>query len=269
MNETLEVLAALLKAQQDGVPVALATVIRTQGSIPRHAGAKMLVYADGRIVGTIGGGVMESQVIQAALTALGEGVARTERYTLNNPADGDPGICGGSAEIFIEPFLAPPTVLIIGGGHVGKALAELAKWTGYRVILSDDRPDYCNPDYLPGMDGYVVCAPGEISAQVKITPQTYIAAVTRGLPVDIDLIPALLTSEAAYIGVIGSRRRWALTAKALQAERGLNDEALKRIYAPIGLALKAETPQEIALSILSEITMVRRGGQGGSIRSLE
>lgn len=269
MNEALQVLAALVKAQQDGLPVALATVIHTQGSIPRHAGAKMLIYADGQIVGTIGGGVMEAEVVQAGLAALSDGKIRTERYTLNNPAEGDPGICGGSAEILIEPFGTLPTVLVIGGGHVGKALAELAKWTGYRVVLSDDRAEYCNAAYVPNMDRYVLCAPAQITEQVYITPQTYVAAVTRGLPVDIDLIPALLASEAAYIGVIGSRRRWALTVQRLKAERGLTDASLQRIHAPIGLALRAETPQEIALSIMGEITMLRRGGHGGSIRQAE
>jgi xanthine dehydrogenase accessory factor len=104
----------------------------------------------------------------------------------------------------------------------------------------------------------VVCKPGEISERWAINAQTYVAAVTRGMPVDMDLIPALLKTEAAYIGLIGSRRRWALTAQALKDERGLTDEQLARVYAPIGLELQAETPQEIAVSILAQIIMVRR-----------
>jgi xanthine dehydrogenase accessory factor len=130
------------------------------------------------------------------------------------------------------------------------------------VILSDDRPDFCSPDYLPGLDDYVVCKPGEITNRVAITSNTYVAAVTRGLPVDMRLIPALLKTSAPYIGVIGSRRRWALTVKALQEEHGLTAEDLQRVHAPIGLELQAETPKEIALSILAEIVMVRRGGTG-------
>jgi xanthine dehydrogenase accessory factor len=257
-DEARAVYEALSKAAQEGIPSALATIIQTQGSMPRHTGSKMLVYGDGQIVGTIGGGAMESQVIAVAKDVIATGQARSESYTLNSLEAGDPGICGGTALIFIEAVAIAPSLLVIGGGHVGKALAELGKWLGYRVLLSDDRPEYCNESYVAGLDDYVVCKPGEISERVVINKQTYIAAVTRGLPVDEKLIPALLKTEAAFIGLIGSRRRWAITAKKLQ----LNEKELIRIHAPIGLELEAETPNEIALSIMAEITMLRRGGTG-------
>ncbi len=205
---------------------------------------------------------MESRVVQEALDAINDGQSRMLSYTLNDVASGDAGVCGGTAQIFVEPIGTTPTLLVIGIGHVGKALAELGKWAGYRVVISDDREAYCNPEYLPGMADYVVCKPGQIVQHTRIDNRTYVAAVTRGLPVDIDLIPALLETEAAYIGLIGSRRRWALTANQLKAERGLTDEQLDRIYAPIGLELNAETPQEIAVSILAQIIMLRRGGDG-------
>ncbi|MCU0496114.1 MAG: XdhC family protein [Anaerolineae bacterium] len=250
-------------------PVALATVIRTQGSMPRHAGSKMLIHGDGSIVGTIGGGAMESLVIQEALAALKDGQTRLKTYTLNNLEDGDPGICGGTADIFIEPLNFAPTLLVIGGGHCGKALAELGKWLGYRTYLSDDRPEFCHSELVPGLAGYLVCKPSEITQHLTITSQTYIACVTRGLPVDLALIPSLLQTSAAYIGVIGSRRRWALTVKALQENHGLTDAELDRIHAPIGLELEAETPQEIALSIMAEIVMIQRGGTGQSMKWME
>jgi xanthine dehydrogenase accessory factor len=257
-DEAVAVYEALRKAAEEGIPSALATVIQTQGSMPRHAGSKMLVFEDGSIVGTIGGGAMESQVIAVAKEVIGTGQARTESYTLNSLEAGDPGICGGTAMIFIEAVAIAPTLLVIGGGHVGKALAELAKWMGYRVVLSDDRAEFCNESYVVGLDAYVVCKPSEITEQVVINKQSYVAAVTRGLPVDETLIPALLKTDAAFIGLIGSRRRWAITAKKLD----LSESDLKRIHAPIGLELEAETPKEIALSILAEITMLRRGGTG-------
>ena len=262
MSEDRAVFQALVEVQSKGDPAALATVISVQGSVPRHEGSKMLVRADGSIVGTIGGGKLESIVIQEALAALRDGQPRLKSYTLNDISAGDPGVCGGTVQVFIEPVGLAPVLVVIGVGHVGKALAELGKWAGFRVIVSDDREDYCNPEYLPGMDGYVVCKPGKLPECIDITPHTYIAAVTRGLPVDVDLIPALLATEAAYIGLIGSRRRWALTVKALKDERGLSDEQLGRVFAPIGLELNAETPQEIAISILAQIIMVRRGGTG-------
>lgn len=250
-------------------PAALATVIRTQGSMPRHAGSKMLICADGSIIGTIGGGAMESLVIQEALTALQDGQTRLKTYTLNNLEDGDPGVCGGTADIFIEPLNLAPTLLVIGGGHCGKALAELGKWLGYRTYLSDDRAEFCHPELVPGLAGYLVCKPTEITQHLTITAHTYIACVTRGVPVDLDLIPTLLMTPAAYIGVIGSRRRWALTVKALQEKHGLTDAELNRIHAPIGLELEAETPQEIAISIMAEMVMIHRGGTGQSMKWME
>lgn len=266
MNENRAVFEALFEAQSKGQPAALATIISAVGSVPRHAGSKMLVRADGSIVGTVGGGALEQLVIQAALAAMKDGQPRLPSYNLNDLDAGDPGVCGGTVQVFIEPVGTAPALLVIGIGHVGKALAELGKWAGYRVIVSDDREAFCNPEYLPGMDGYAVCKPGEITGSVEITPQTYIAAVTRGMPVDLDLIPALLQTEAAYIGLIGSRRRWALTVKALKDERGLTEKQLSRVYAPIGLELNAETPQEIAVSILAQIIMVQRGGTGVAMK---
>lgn len=266
MDDTRAVYEALVQAQQNGEVVALATVIDVSGSVPRHAGSKMMVRADGSFVGTVGGGMMESLVIREAQAVIREEQPRTVSYELNDIAAGDPGICGGTVTIFIEPVGSAPSLLVIGVGHVGKAVAELGKWLGMRVLISDDRAEYCNPDYLPGMDGYYVCKPGEVAQVVPITRSTYIAAVTRGLPVDIHLVPALLKTDAAYIGVIGSRRRWALTVKALQNDYGLSAQDLKRVHAPIGLELQAETPKEIALSILAEIVMLRRGGTGQPMR---
>jgi len=267
MDDTRVVFEALIAAQDDGEPVALATIIAAQGSVPRHEGSKLLVRADGTFVGTVGGGQMEARVVQEALAALADGHVRTVDYSLNDIAAGDPGVCGGTVQIFIEPIGIAPALLVIGGGHVGKALAELGKWMGFRVLLSDDRPEFCNADYAPGLDGYYVCKPNDLPEQVKITAQTHIAAVTRGLPVDVDLLPVLLATDAPYIGLIGSRRRWALTVKALK-ERGLSEAEIGRIRAPIGLELNAETPKEIAVSIMAEITMLRRGGDGQPMKSL-
>ncbi len=257
-----EVYEAILRAHSEGIAAALATVIETQGSIPRHAGSKMLVYANGDIVGTVGGGAMESRVIQVARQCLADGVARLESYTLNDLEAGDAGICGGTARIFVEVISIAPHLLVIGGGHVGKALAELGKWMGFRVTLSDDREAYANPEYVKGLDGYAVCPAADVVKAVSIDAHTYVAAVTRGLPVDLELLPALLQTGAPYIGLIGSRRRWALTVKELLARDPELKDALRRVRAPIGLEIGAESPREIALSILAEITMIRRGGTG-------
>jgi xanthine dehydrogenase accessory factor len=269
MDDHTAVFEALHEAQKNGEPVALATVVSTQGSMPRHAGSKLIIYANGATVGTIGGGAMESRVIETALAAIADGKTRLESYTLNSIEDGDPGICGGSAQIFIEPIGIVPTLLVIGGGHCGVELAQLGKWMGYHVVLSDDRPEYCNEVHTPGLDRYVICKSGDIVEHVDINDRTYVAAVTRGLPVDINLIPALLKTNTPYIGLIGSRRRWAITVKALTETYDVSEAELTRIHAPIGLEIQAETPKEIAISVIAEITMIRRGGDGKPMRQID
>ncbi len=260
-NEGRTVLEAALAAQREGRAAALVTVITTQGSVPRQPGSKMLVWEDGQIVGTVGGGEMEATCIQEAQAALLDGQTRLLRYNLNDLASGDPGVCGGTVQLFVEPLTPPPTVIVIGCGHVGKAVAELAKWTNLRVVVADDRPGYATPEQIPGMDAYIEAPLPDLIAQLKITTQTCVAALTRGLPVDRGLIPALLKTNAPYIGLIGSRRRWALTVQAL-VEDGLSERELARVHAPIGLDIGAETPKEIALSILAEIIMALHGGSG-------
>ncbi|MCL5997628.1 MAG: XdhC family protein [Chloroflexi bacterium] len=256
MDDVLQVAADHV---QRNIPCALCTVVRTSGSVPRHAGSKMLVDANGHILsGTVGGGEMENRVATLAQSAIREGKPTLTAYQLANPQDGDPGICGGTAEVFIEPLLTSPTLLIVGAGHVGRALIHLAKWAGYYVILTDDRPELCAPSVCPGADEYLPGALRETLAHIALNRLAYVALVTRSYPIDIEAIPLLLQSPVSYIGVIGSRRRWLATAQELSA-RGISDADLQRIHSPIGIEIGAETPEEIAISILAEIIMVRSG----------
>jgi xanthine dehydrogenase accessory factor len=231
---------------------ALCTVVRARGSVPRRAGSKMLVYGDGRLLGTIGGGEMEARVMRAAREALASGAPQMLRYQFVDPAAGDPGVCGGEVEVYVEPVRPQPNVLVIGGGHVGRAVVHLAKWLGFRVALSDDRPEYCTAEWAPGADEYLPLPAHELPAKYGFNRQTYMVLTTRGVPVDLEALPALLDTPHAYLGVIGSKRRWATAARQLQ-ERGVPAEALARVRSPLGLELHAETPEEIAVSIMAEI----------------
>jgi xanthine dehydrogenase accessory factor len=254
---------AILDARRKGQPAALATVIRARGSVPRHATSKMLVFSDGSTVGTVGGGKLESQTIEASKEALESGQPRLEHYSLAGPTEGAVGVCGGEVEVFIEPILPRPTVFVLGCGHVGVAVVHLAKWLGFRVIVSDDREELCTPEHIPDADLYL---PGDIAGVLSHAPidgQTYVISVTRGYPFDVAAVPILLESSVPYIGVIGSRRRWATTVNELKA-MGIAEETLQRIYAPIGLFLGEETPEEIAVSIMAEIIMLRNRGQVGT-----
>jgi xanthine dehydrogenase accessory factor len=164
-------------------------------------------------------------------------------------------------EIFIEPINPPPAVIIIGAGHVGKATAHLAKWLGFRVVVMDDRVEYVTPEWIPNADSYL---PGPVIEQLQgaqLNAQSYVVAVTRGYNIDVGILPALLEYNVAYIGVIGSKRRWTQALKELR-EKGVAEEKLARVHAPIGLELNAETPEEIAMSIMAEIVMLRNNGTG-------
>lgn len=255
------IFSELLAANKAGEPIALATIIRARGSVPRHAGSKMLVYEDGRISGTIGGGEMEARVVQEAVSALDEGQPRVVPYSLVDPANGDPGVCGGEVEIYIEPYQPATTIFVIGCGHVGRAVVKLAKWLGFRVVANDDRQELATPEQTPDADIYLPGSIEEVLAGFNVTNNTYIVVVTRNVLLDRQILPQLVDTRAPYIGVIGSRRRWEETKRFLR-EDGLNEEQIQSFHSPIGLELQAETPEEIALSIMAEIVMFRHGGSG-------
>lgn len=257
----MNIYQALAELEKDGEAGVLCTIIRSRGSTPRHQGSKMLVYPDGKFIGTVGGGEIESRVHKEALASLSDGKSRVLSYDMVDPKAGDPGVCGGTVEVFVEPILPRPTLLVIGGGHVGKAVAHLARWLNFRVAVSDDRTEFCTPEANPDADVFYPVRMSELPQQMNITPYTYIVLTTRGMMVDVEGLPALLDSQAAYIGVIGSRRRWMTTRKALE-EMGVPAEKLDKIHSPIGLELNAETPEEIAVSIMAEIVMLRNGGTG-------
>jgi xanthine dehydrogenase accessory factor len=258
---TKSIYEALSELEKNNESAALCTVVKSEGSTPRHVGSKMLVYPDGKFIGTVGGGELENRVLKAAHESIMNGSAVTLSYTMADPARGDPGVCGGTVEVFVEPILSPATILVIGAGHVGKAVVHLAKWLGFRVAVSDDRAEFCNPEATPGGDVYFPVEMGKLAEQLKINRRTYIVITSRGSGVDAAGLPPLLESDAAYIGVIGSKRRWLTTAKALK-EKGVAEELIAKVHSPMGLELNAETPEEIAVSILAEVLMLRDKGTG-------
>ena len=248
-------IAEIEENQEAGV---LCTIVRSQGSTPRHAGSKMLVKADGTIIGSVGGGELENRTITAALEIISNGKPGWLEYSLNDPAQGDPGLCGGQVEIYMEPIIPKSTLVIVGAGHVGQAVAHLAQWLDFRIVVSDDRPEFCNPETVPNADEYFPVPLEELSEKMKITPWTYVVMTTRSVDVDVPGLPGLLDSPAAYIGVIGSRRRWETTRKQLISV-GEDPEKIERVRSPMGIKINAETPEEIAVSIMAEIIQIRHG----------
>ena len=256
---------ALAELEKNNQSAALCTVTKSEGSTPRHVGSKMLVHPDGNFIGTVGGGELENRVIKAALESIQNETAQTLSYSMADPSRGDPGVCGGQVEVFVEPILPTPLLIVIGAGHVGKAVAHLAKWLGFRVAVSDDRAEFCTPESIPEADAYYPVAMDELPKHITIDKRTVLILTTRGSAIDAAGLSPLLDSAAAYIGIIGSKRRWATTVKALK-DKGVSDEKIARVHSPMGLELQAETPEEIAVSIMAEVMMLKEKGTGKSMK---
>jgi xanthine dehydrogenase accessory factor len=243
---------ALVDAVEGGMPVALATVVRTHRSVPRQTGAKMLVFDDGRQLGTVGGGELERRVLDAATTALSTEGAVTLDIDLVDPAGGDAGVCGGSVSIFVEPIMPPPHIVVVGCGHVGAAVIQLAHWLGCRVTAVDDRDEVAGPDRLGDADVVLSGPLDESLTSAGIDARSHVVVVTRDVRLDVEVLSNVLQTPARTIGVMGSARRWE-TARQRLLEQGVAEDQLIRVSSPIGLDIGAETPAELALSILAEI----------------
>lgn len=262
----MSIYSEVARLEESGEAAVLCTIVTSSGSTPRHEGTKMIVYPDGHFVGTVGGGEIESRVIQEALDALEKRSSTVLRYKLVNPEKGDPGVCGGQVEVYLEPIIPKMTILVIGAGHVGRQVVFLAKWLGYRVVVSDDRPEFCNPESMPGADLYIPGEMADLPSKMKITPYTSVVVATRGANVDISGLDPILRSSAGYIGVIGSKRRWETTKKGI-IEGGGDPTNFGKVFTPIGLDLKAETPEEIAVSIMAEIMMTANASSGKNLKN--
>ena len=255
-----EVFAALGEALSRGEEAALVTIVSSNGSTPQRVGAKMLVFGDGRIVGTVGGGCYEHDAIGKARQVLETRKATTVKYDLNDDFAEETGlVCGGQMEVFIEPIEAAPAVYIFGAGHVGYYLAKSAHEAGFGVHVIDDRAAFANRERFPFAASVVVDDIPAWLAQTSIPSTAYAVIVTRGHRNDLDALRALAPRDLRYIGLIGSRAKVARLYDQLLAESHVDPALLERIHAPIGLDLGAVTPQEIAVSIAAELIAVRRG----------
>lgn len=249
---------------EQSVTFAIATIIAHTGSTPRNT-AKMIVKTDGSIIGTIGGGLAEAYIITEALEAINKSQSRVVEYTLNSEAaNGIQMLCGGKLTVFIEVVLNKPKIMMIGAGHVGKAISRLVDFLEYKLSIIDDRQEYANPEMYPmAME---ICFDPQIDkaiAQACIDSNTYIIIATKDS--DMTALKQVIQSDAAYIGMIGSKRKVALVLKKLESE-GISAGRIQFIHAPVGLDIGSETPEEIAVSILAEIMMVRNGATGMSLK---
>jgi len=245
----------VIRLKKAGRSSALATIVECRGSSPQKQGAKMLVRDDGSILGTLGGGCLEADVVQASMMAMKDGKPMTVPFELTEREGGL--VCGGAVLVYVEPNVPDPHLVILGAGHVGKALARLARFTGFRVTVIDDRQEFANYENIPDADELMVrdflLAFDAYSADKSV----FIVVATRGHNHDLDAVKAALGTGAGYIGLLGSRRKKSLLRQALQ-ESGFSADDIDRVRIPVGLAIGSITPEEIAVSIMAEIIRQRR-----------
>jgi xanthine dehydrogenase accessory factor len=251
-----DIYAELARLSAAGEEAALATVISAEGSTPRDEGAKMLVRPDGSIMGTVGGGSIEKTVINDALEVMRRGKARKIQYRLSGA--GDLGmICGGDTEVFIEPITGAPSLFIFGGGHIAVPLARMASIAGYKISVIDERPDFANPARFPDAAEVIVSDIAPAYGRLNIDKGSYIVIVTHGHKGDEAALEGALKTPAKYIGMIGSKTK-NKSVFAHLLEKGFTKDDLNRVHAPIGICIRAQTPEEIAVSILAEMIAVKR-----------
>jgi xanthine dehydrogenase accessory factor len=257
MNQ--EVFAALNEALQRGEEVALVTIVSSVGSTPQRVGAKMLVYADGRTVGTIGGGCYENEAFWKAREAIKTRTPVTLTFELNDDFAQETGlVCGGQMEVFVEPIEPSPELYVFGAGHVGYHVGKMAHEVGFQVHVIDDREKFASTDrFGDGIDVIVDHIPTWIETH-QLPPTAYAVIVTRGHTHDLDAMRALAARPLRYLGLIGSKAKVKRIFDAL-LEEGLSADLLRSVHAPIGLDIGAITPQEIGVSIVAELIAVKHG----------
>ncbi len=257
MNQ--EVFAAVADALEKGQLAALVTIVATTGSTPQRVGAKMLVFPDGRMVGTIGGGCYENDAFWKAREAITTRKPQLVHYELDDDFAQETGlICGGQMSVYIEPIEPSPELYVIGAGHVGYHLATMAQEIGFHVHVVDDREKFASRERFPTVADVVTEDIPAWLERTTLPAHAYVVIVTRGHTNDLDALRALAPRELRYVGLIGSRAKVARISDQLLSE-GMAPEVLTQVHAPVGLEIGAVTPQEIAVSILAELIAVKHG----------
>ena len=254
----VKIFEALTDSLKSGKQVCLATVIKAVGSTPREAGAKMVIFQNGKAVGTIGGGLLEKKVIDKAVELLKiSGEPTIEKFSLKEKSENEAGmICGGEMEVFIEPISSGSQLFIFGGGHCGFALAKIASRTDFAIHIIDDRSEVVTSEKFTMATSITIGDYDKISKEITLPNGAFIAIITQGHSADATVLQNLITKDYAYIGLMASKRKREQIFDKLAAD-GIDKKLLENVRSPIGLDIGAETPEEIAVSILAEMIKFR------------
>jgi xanthine dehydrogenase accessory factor len=256
-----DIFEEIARLRRERTDAALATVVGTEKGAPGKTGFRMLVYPDGRISGTVGGGLLEAKVREEALRCLREKKPKLLEFTLDEEsADGIGVLCGGKIKVFLEPILGASTVYIFGGGHIAVPLVQFAKTLEFVVVVVDDRKEFANKERFPLADEVKLGDFTTVARSLQFREDDCVVIITRGHKHDTTVLKECLTKSTLprYIGMIGSREKIARTCSHLK-EQHVSEQLLSWVKAPIGLDIGARTPPEIALSIMAEIVAHQYG----------
>jgi xanthine dehydrogenase accessory factor len=253
-----DVFEELVRLRRAGRSCALATIIQVNGSIPSYQSARLLVRDDGSMLGTIGGGCVEADVWAAAREVMQSGQPRRLSFSLGQDAAYDNGlICGGQLEVYVEPVLPPPRAFIFGAGHISRSLSRIASLAGFATVIIDDRESFANRERFPEAEAVHAGEYEAVFPLLEVSEASYLIIVTRGHRDDMRVLRWAVGTRARYIAMIGSRRKVISVIRELEKE-GLPHEVFEKIFSPMGLEIGAETPEEIAVSVVAEMIAVRR-----------
>ncbi|MEW5758979.1 MAG: xanthine dehydrogenase accessory protein XdhC [Candidatus Omnitrophota bacterium] len=232
---------------------ALVTIVDVKGSTPRQIGARMIVFSNGSIEGTIGGGKIEYDIQKDSQYLIRHSQSCLKEYSLNKERG---LLCGGKMSVFIEVFKPKEKIIIFGAGHIGKALYKLASVLDFEIIIIDQRKEFAKKDIFPNAKKIICKSPMEAIKELNINKNSYIVIVTHGHEHDYIILKNIIKSSVVYIGMIGSKNKIKSIFNKLRVT-GISQNLIKKIYAPIGLNLGGDSPEEIALSILAEIVSIK------------
>jgi xanthine dehydrogenase accessory factor len=254
----MDIYDEIVRLRKLGQKCAVATIVQVNGSIPSYESAKMLVREDGSLVGTIGGGCVEAEVWNAAREVIETEKPRHLTFSLGQEAAYDNGlICGGQLNIFVEPVTPQPRAYIFGGGHVSKSISKIANMAGFSTVIIDDREAFANAERFPEADATYAEPYEDVFGKLPVTSSSYVIIVTRGHRDDMRVLRWAVTTDARYIAMIGSKRKTISVVHELEKE-GFAREMFSKVFAPMGLDIGAETPEEIAISVVAEMIALRR-----------
>ena len=250
----MDIFKEIVSLKSEGIPAVVTTVVEVEGSAPGKPGARMIVKKDGTTVGTIGGGAIEKRITEEALTMMQSRGTRLLKYELKDIGM----VCGGGMSVFLEPLVDAHPLIIFGAGHIGAALSKIGAMLGFTTVVVDNRPEFASEEKLPWADRVIAGDYQKALHDLSFSDTTYVVILTHRHAHDFEILEYCIEQPFSYLGMIGSRKKVGKAFDQLR-EKGVTEADIKRIHAPIGLDIGAESPEELAVAIAAQLVTVRSG----------